>query len=91
MRVEIDWSDGSTTSYSHRVLRGYCPCANCQGHQSLIRFVEGDSSELIAIEEVGDYALRFVWPDCRTGIYSYPHLRRLSVVDEQGLAAGQVL
>lgn len=89
--VEIDWDDGQSTRYSYRLLRGYCPCANCQGHQGTLRFVDGDSSELRDIEEVGDYALRFVWPDCGTGIYTFPHLRLLATLDESTLEPGSPL
>lgn len=89
--VEIDWSDGRTTRYELELLRGYCPCANCQGHQGTVRFVAGDSSELTAIEEVGDYALRFVFPDCGTGIYSYPYLLRLGELWGETCSPGQPL
>ena len=30
--TEIDWGDGHKGVYPHAVLRGYCPCAGCQGH-----------------------------------------------------------
>jgi DUF971 family protein len=30
--VRIAWSDGRTTAYSFGGLRGWCPCAVCQGH-----------------------------------------------------------
>lgn len=89
--VDIVWDDGQTTRLNHRLLRGYCPCANCQGHEGTLKFVEGDSSELKEIEEVGDYALRFVWPDCGTGIYTFPHLRRLADLDVQDIKLGDPL
>ena len=90
-RLQIVWDDGRTTTYSHRLLRGYCPCANCQGHQGTLKFVAGDFSDLLDIEEVGDYALRFVWPDCSTGIYSFPHLLALATLDEDALQPGTPL
>lgn len=90
-RLEIVWDDGTTTGYSHRLLRGYCPCANCQGHHGTLKFIEGDSSELLDIEEVGDYALRFEWPDCGTGIYTFPHLLLLATIDESAVKAGTPL
>lgn len=89
--VEIDWSDGETTRYDLAVLRGYCPCANCQGHQGTVRFVDGDSRELVTIEEVGDYALRFVFPDCGTGIYTFPYLLRLGALWGGTFSPGQPL
>ena len=90
-RLEIVWDDGRTTDYSHRLLRGYCPCANCQGHHGTLKFVEGDFSDLLDIEEVGDYALRFVWPDCSTGIYTFPHLLQLATIDESAIQLGTPL
>lgn len=90
-RVQIIWDNGQTTDYSLRLLRGYCPCANCQGHQGTLKFVDGDWSTLIDIEEVGDYALRFVWPDCSTGIYTFPHLLLLATLDEREVQVGTPL
>lgn len=77
--MEIEWSDGVTTSYRHAVLRGFCPCAHCQGHHGPIVFVEGmGNPELADIEEVGNYAVRLTWADGHgTGIYSFRFLREL--------------
>lgn len=76
--MEIDWADGHVGIYPHEVLRGYCPCANCQGHEGPIEFVEGGDLELFDVVEVGNYALRLVWGDGhQTGIYSFEFLRSL--------------
>ena len=79
--TEIDFADGHVGVYPHVVLRGYCPCAACQGHQGSIRFIEpaGDRQiELERIEPVGNYALHLVWFDGHaSGIYSYTYLRSL--------------
>ena len=76
--LEIDFADGHRGIYPHEILRGYCPCAVCQGHQGPIRFVEGGNLELEDLEEVGNYALRLVWGDGHaTGIYSHRFLREL--------------
>jgi len=76
--VEIDWADGFGGRIRHEVLRGFCPCAECQGHQGPIRFVEGGDLELTDIQEVGNYALQLTWGDGHaTGIYSFSYLRRL--------------
>ncbi|MDD9947532.1 MAG: DUF971 domain-containing protein [Myxococcales bacterium] len=79
--IEIVWDDGVTTSIDHDILRGFCPCARCQGHQGEVKFVAGDASEIVEIEEIGDYALRFAFPDCGTGIYTFAYLRRLAAID----------
>ena len=78
--VEIDWADGTTVVYPHRVLRGFCPCAACQGHQGPVTFRDGAYDlELTAIEEVGSYAVRLTWGDGHsTGIYSFAFLRALA-------------
>ena len=76
--MEIDWADGHSGIYPHEVLRGYCPCADCQGHEGPIEFVEGGNFELVDLVEVGNYALRLVWGDGhQTGIYSFEFLRSL--------------
>jgi DUF971 family protein len=76
--MEIDWSDGHRGIYPHEILRGFCPCAHCQGHEGPISFVEGGDQELSDIQTVGNYALRLVWQDGhQTGIYSHRFLRSL--------------
>ena len=89
--LDIVWDDGVETHFTNRLLRGLCPCARCQGHTGQTRFVDGDHSILVDIEEVGDYALRLSWPDCTTGIYSFEYLRRLAAVDEAALVAGELV
>ena len=85
--MEIDWADGQTTRYRHAVLRAFCPCAHCQGHQGPVRWPDGASEEdqaLLGIEEVGSYAVRLVWADAHsTGIYTFRFLRALGVVSSR--------
>ncbi|MBX3274085.1 MAG: DUF971 domain-containing protein [Sandaracinaceae bacterium] len=85
-RLEIDWSDGVTTAYRHAILRGFCPCAHCQGHHGPVAWVEGADElnlELASIEEVGTYALQFGWGDGHaTGIYTFRFLRALAEIGE---------
>jgi DUF971 family protein len=78
--TEIDWGDGHKAVYPHAVLRGYCPCAGCQGHTGEIRLLETTDPqlELDEIEQVGGYALSLKWFDGHaSGIYSFQYLRRL--------------
>ena len=78
--TEIDWGDGHKGQYPHAILRGYCPCAGCQGHSGTIRFVEtaDHQQEIDTIEPVGNYALQFRWFDGHdSGLYSYRYLRAL--------------
>ena len=88
--LEITWPSGHVSRFPHRILRGYCPCAGCQGHSGHIRFVEGGDLELRELEPVGNYALSLTWGDSHNaGIYTYQYLhdlsRLLDQLGEQGL------
>ncbi len=89
-RMEVVWSDGITTAYRHAILRGFCPCAYCQGHHGPVRWVEGAEGmdlELSAIEPVGNYAVQLTWGDAHgTGIYTYAFLRDLAEIGESEIA-----
>lgn len=81
--VELCWSDGERHRIPTAVLRGYCPCASCQGHSGPIRFTAGHDSELRDLAQVGNYALRFEWGDGHgTGIYPFRYLRTLGELHE---------
>ncbi|MBL9025553.1 MAG: DUF971 domain-containing protein [Myxococcales bacterium] len=76
--MEMTWADGHKSVLPHEVLRGYCPCAHCQGHGGTISFVPGGDLELREIEQVGTYALTLTWGDGHSsGIYTYEYLRAL--------------
>ncbi len=75
---EITWADGEKSTYPHEILRGFCPCAGCQGHSGSIKFQSGANLELREIEQVGNYALGLTWGDGHnSGIYSFRYLRTL--------------
>lgn len=83
--TEIEWGDGHRGVYPHEILRGYCPCAGCQGHSGTIKFIEPSPSqlELDAISPVGNYGLSLKWFDGHdSGIYSYTYLRALCHCDQ---------
>ena len=90
---ELTWADGVKSSYPHEILRGYCPCAGCQGHSGAIRFQDGGNLELREIERVGNYALSFTWGDSHSsGIYSFRYLRTLGeLLAAQGADAVKAL
>lgn len=78
--TEIDWGDGHKGKYPHVILRGYCPCAGCQGHSGTITFKNASDIqlELDRIEPVGNYALGLTWFDGHSsGLYSFKYLRGL--------------
>lgn len=84
--LEIAWADGHRSRFPHEILRGYCPCAGCQGHSGIIQFQEGGNLELRNLEQVGNYALGLSWGDGHdTGIYTFRYLRALGdLLDAQG-------
>jgi DUF971 family protein len=76
--VRITWDDGHMGEYPETYLRGYCPCALCQGHGAARRFVSLPDAKLVGIQAVGNYAIEFRWQDGHsTGIYTYEYLRSL--------------
>jgi DUF971 family protein len=76
--VRITWDDGHVGEYPQEYLRGYCPCALCQGHGSGVKFVSVPGATLQEIRPVGNYAIEFRWQDGHsTGIYTYDYLRAL--------------
>ena len=77
--LEITWSDGRRTRYPHQLLRGFCPCAGCQGHAGSIKFRPGGNLELRDLSTVGNYALNLVWGDGHdSGIFTYVYLLELA-------------
>ena len=82
-QVHIAWTDGHVSDYPFAYLRGWCPCAACQGHGNEPRYIHADNTDLLKIGVVGNYALSFVWGDGHdTGIYSYRWLRQLCACSE---------
>ena len=88
--LEIAWEDGHESTYGLRYLRGFCPCAHCQGHgKSGWKFVAVDDPSITKIEAKGNYAVSIDFSDGHTtGIYSFDTLRELCPCDscqaEQG-------
>jgi DUF971 family protein len=82
-RLRLTWSDGFALEHPYDFLRGWCPCAGCQGHDDLeLRFHPARQPvEPTAIEPVGNYAISVLWSDGHgTGIYRYDYLRRLGSI-----------
>ncbi len=77
-RVRIAWNDGHVSDYEYEYLRGWCPCALCQGHGNERKFVRSVDPRLEAVEIVGNYAFGLKWADGHdTGIYAYAYLREM--------------
>ncbi|HEX9443627.1 MAG TPA: DUF971 domain-containing protein [Candidatus Binatia bacterium] len=76
--VRVTWDDGHVGEYPEAHLRGYCPCAGCQGHGGDIKFIAVPDATLAGIGAVGNYAILFRWRDGHeTGIYTFEYLRHL--------------
>ena len=83
-RLRLIWSDGHQWEYDYDYLRGYCPCAACQGHGAgEVEFQQpSESVEPNGIVPVGNYAISIHWSDGHdTGIYRFSFLRRLCRCD----------
>lgn len=79
-RLRVTWTDGHVGEYDYDYLRGYCPCASCQGHANeAIHFIPPPAPvHPLEILPVGNYAISFHWSDGHgTGIYRFDFLRRL--------------
>lgn len=80
-RLRIRWQHGPETETEYDTLRGYCPCAGCQGHMVReIRFHPPRRPVTpTSIEPVGNYAISILWSDGHsTGIYRFDYLWRLA-------------
>jgi len=77
--VRVLWDDDHRSVYTLRYLRGFCPCAACQGHApSTWTFVPSEDPMVVRIAETGAYALSVTFSDGHdSGIYSFEILREL--------------
>ena len=78
--LRLTWNDGHVGEYDYRYLRGWCPCAFCQGHgaTALVFHDPPGPVGLAAIEVVGHYGLSFKWSDGHgSGIYRFELLADL--------------
>ena len=78
-RLRLTWNDGHGAEFDYRYLRGWCPCAGCQGHGGPIGFHPPPGPVTAqGIEPVGNYAITIHWSDGHaTGIYRFDFLRQI--------------
>ncbi len=79
--LSLTWTDGFQAELGYRMLRGYCPCAGCQGHwaQEVSFHDPQQDVEAQTITPVGNYAISIQWSDGHaTGIYRFDFLRQLA-------------
>lgn len=84
-RMRLSWADGHSAELDYDYVRGYCPCASCQGHGAFkIEFHAPEQPvDLASIEPVGNYGVSFAWTDGHaTGIYRFDFLRSICPCDE---------
>ena len=78
--LKVTWDDGHRSVFSLKYIRGFCPCAECQGHSAGDwTYIECETPPVLEeIQEVGNYAISLRWQDGHeTGIYSWEVLREL--------------
>ena len=83
-RVVVKWGDGHESVYPVSRLRGYCPCAHCQGHEvGGLKWIDNKVKAIFDVELVGRYAINFKFADAHnTGIFRWDMLRRLDPAEE---------
>lgn len=91
--VRLTFSDGMTAELGYDLLRGYCPCAGCQGHWAeAVRYSPPPQPvEPSTVTPVGNYAVSFHWSDGHaTGIYRFDFLRKIADQAAAGEEPGKV-
>jgi DUF971 family protein len=84
-RLVLTWDDGHLSTYAIDYLRSWCPCAGCQGHDPVARYLDRHGEELVHLEAVGNYALAPTWQDGHnTGLFSWRLLRGLCPCEDCG-------
>lgn len=88
--LKMTFSDDYEHDYETTLLRGYCPCAHCQGHGSMPHKwnpIPNESAVVVSdVSQVGSYALCIAWADGHnTGVYSFELLRKIAEEPESVL------
>jgi DUF971 family protein len=78
--LSIEWEDGVVSRLPIPYLRGWCPCAACQGHGTVVEFHEADPGlGLEHMSEAGAYALYLRFADGHdSGIFTWTWLRQIA-------------
>ena len=74
----LAWNDGHRALFPYDYVRGWCPCALCQGHHALqiLYHPPAGAVEPMDIQPVGNYGISILWSDRHsTGIYRFSFLR----------------
>lgn len=89
--LKMTFSDGLEVEYPTAFLRGYCPCAKCQGHSAgppkWVALTHDAQRTVEDVTQVGAYAICIVWADGHdTGIYTFDVLREMAEDVAHGLS-----
>ena len=87
-QIQLAWTDGHRAVFEADYLRGWCPCAMCQGHgpSEMVYQPPKRPVTMVRIEPVGNYAINITFSDQHaTGIYRFEYLRDLCP-DRSGVA-----
>ena len=84
-RLDVTFDDGVTFSMPAEYLRVHSPSAEVRGHgpgQEVLQ-VGKESVGIVAVEPIGQYAIRLVFDDGHdTGLYSWDYLYELGANQE---------
>ena len=76
--VAVSFDDGKHYELPFEYLRVFSPSAEVRGHGSEILQIGKEQVRVLAVEPVGNYAVRLRFDDGHdTGLYSWPVLRDL--------------
>ena len=90
-RIQIDWSDGQSRSYTVRELRENCPCATCRERRRaepplpaelpVLTPAETQPLRITKMEPQGHYAYAIHFSDGHnTGLFTLESLREMGTV-----------
>ena len=88
--LQVTWNDEHVSDYPLDYIRGWCPCAVCQGHfTNEYKYIETQGKKIVDVRPVGNYGMSIVWDDGHdTGIYQFELLRKMCPspkMDPEGL------
>lgn len=80
-QLRILWQGGREVKVPFKVVRDHCPCAQCveewTGRKMLDPASIPDDIRPLAIEAVGNYAVKITWSDGHdSGLYTWDTLRK---------------
>ncbi|MCP4503709.1 MAG: DUF971 domain-containing protein [Deltaproteobacteria bacterium] len=82
--MQIEWEDGHKSVLPFKLIRSYCPCAECQGHGGgPLQVIENKVTGVFGADLVGQYAINLQFSDGHsTGIFRWELLRKLDPTEE---------